>query len=121
MESHDAVRSGQGADSSGVVWHLNDALFLVKDLQPTTRAFGYHLALGGGVLNRGFSTKDLDLYFLPMNNEDTPANSTGMLTELVCHFGQDESIGGVDYDKDERCIKVKFANNGKRIDAFIWK
>lgn len=49
-----------------VVWKLKDGLALVRKLQPETRQFGYHLTLGGGVLNTGKSRKDLDLFFLPL-------------------------------------------------------
>lgn len=48
-------------------WTLDEALPLIRGLQPHTRKFGYHLTLGGGVLNHGESKKDLDLFFLPLN------------------------------------------------------
>jgi hypothetical protein len=49
---------------------MEQGLRVVRALQPATREFGYHLALGGGVLNKGESNKDLDLYFLPMGGFD---------------------------------------------------
>lgn len=51
-------------------WILEDALRLVRDIQPGTRKYQYHLCLGGGVLNNGQSKKDLDLYFLPMKPQE---------------------------------------------------
>lgn len=48
------------------MWTLDEALNLIRALQPSTRKFNYHLCLGGGVLNKGGSQKDLDLYFLPL-------------------------------------------------------
>lgn len=51
-----------------VKWTLTEALALVRDLQPISREYGYHLTLGGGVLNKGYSVKDLDLWWLPLND-----------------------------------------------------
>lgn len=31
---------------------------------------GYYLAMGGGIINRGFSDKDLDLIILPMGDRE---------------------------------------------------
>ena len=122
MESHDAVCGQAGVDSGSIVWHLQDALLLVWDIQETTRLFGYHVALGGGVLNRGYSTKDLDLYFLPLCNENDH-DPAALKAELVRQFGPCEPIGkynGYDTQDDHKRLKFKFANAGKRIDAFIW-
>ncbi len=51
-------------DPTSPTWTLEEALILVRALQPTAWQYGYHLCLGGGVLNKGVSSKDLDLYFL---------------------------------------------------------
>ena len=53
------------------MWTITDALNLIRDLQLNLRKVGYHLALGGGVLNRGGSAHDLDLYLLPIYNKGT--------------------------------------------------
>lgn len=99
-------------------WILDEALALVRFIQPMTRAFGYHLAIGGGVVNRGFSDKDLDLYFLAM--EDSSAlNPTGLLVLLDAFWGQREDIGNGSYRKSHYKHKVKYAVDGRRIDVFV--
>jgi hypothetical protein len=50
------------------MWNLDEALELIRELQPKVRELGYHVLLGGGVLNEGKSDKDLDLFFIPLNN-----------------------------------------------------
>lgn len=77
------------------VWLLDDGLKLVRALQDDSRKFGYHLALGGGVLNRGESKKDIDLYFLPlMNHKLFPKANPGELLEwLEKMWGAPLSIG----------------------------
>lgn len=101
-------------------WILEDALKLIRELQPEMRQFGYHLTLGGGVLNRGSSKKDLDLFFLPMN----PVNGNGrQLKEyLDTKWGPGKPLGVADKYPDEPgfAYKLKYFLNGDRIDVFIY-
>lgn len=43
------------------MWTLETALQLIHVCQPVAAAHGFALALGGSVLNRGHSDKDLDI------------------------------------------------------------
>ena len=103
-------------------WSLSEGLEVVRELQPYTRRYNYHLTLGGGVLNRGMSDKDLDLFFLPMDNGyDTHAKQ--LLWFLQRRFGPGESIW-TDYSGDgSSCYSHKFKfvsdETGRRIDVFI--
>lgn len=75
-------------------WNLEDGLKLVRSLQPETRKYGYHLTLGGGVLNKGESTKDVDLFFLPLCNPAIAVgNAKDLVTWLIKLWGQYESLG----------------------------
>lgn len=85
------------------MWTLEDGLAVVRSLQPLTRQFNYHVALGGGVLNQGYSDKDLDLYFLPLGHikpkegEDwevkVKENADKLLNFLEGMWGRCEPIG----------------------------
>lgn len=55
-------------------WYLPDAQLLVRELQAKLWPVGWHVALGGGVLNHGYSDKDVDLYVLPIYREGQPPN-----------------------------------------------
>lgn len=46
-------------------WYLADAQLLIRELQDAMWPLFHHVALGGGVLNHGYSDKDLDIYVLP--------------------------------------------------------
>lgn len=86
------------------MWELDEALRLVRALQPMTRRFGYHLTLGGSVLNAGHSEKDLDLYFLPLDNKKLgKENSSGLLGYLRGLWGEPEPIDK-DYEEAENPI-----------------
>ena len=48
------------------VWYLTDAQLLIRKLQELAWPLSHHVTLGGGVLNHGYSEKDLDIYILPI-------------------------------------------------------
>lgn len=116
-------------------WTLNEALRLIRALQEGTRPFGYHLCLGGGVLNKGESHKDLDLFFLPLDNPDVESKPDDLKAWLEVPWGPGEDLYR-DYgravvnpmDPGEIIItktpsayrhKLKFDYCGLRIDVFI--
>ena len=100
-------------------WILDEALPLIRALQPLTRQYGYHLCLGGGVLNKGESKKDLDLYFLTLDSGKSKSNELiaflssmwGTATDLMNGYPTEE---GSLYE-----FKLKYNYNGLRIDVFV--
>jgi len=76
-------------------WNLNDGLELVRAIQPHCKNYGYHIALGGGVLNAGESEHDLDLYMLPLNNEKKygPSRPDDLVVFLETLWGKSADIG----------------------------
>lgn len=113
-----------------MIWSLEKALGFVRRLQPLTRLHGYHMAIGGGVVNNGGSEKDLDLYLLPLDNMPKPADYEGMLMEMEAEFGPSQAIGALGVQSEEYPTvtawspyhaKRKFANNGHRVDVFFIK
>ena len=112
-----------GASSMAVpvTWTLDEALEIIRAIQPESRRFNYHLCLGGGVLNKGFSKKDLDLYFLPMGTGDAkPLDPQGLEKWLVGMWGKGEEIGGRDYPDDDLYFsRLKFMYGKLRIDVFV--
>ncbi len=64
-------------------WYLADALILVRELQALAWPNGWHIALGGGVLNHGYSDKDLDLYVLPIYNQPVCLDELSILSKLA--------------------------------------
>lgn len=109
--------------SMPIIWLLDEALVLVQLLQPQSRIYGYHLAMGGGVLNTGYSCKDLDLYFLPLDNVDDTPDVEGLKRWLEGVFGTSEPISDPEYggETSAYAAKWKFVNMGKRVDVFVGK
>lgn len=105
------------------MWGWDESVALVRALQPFTRRFNYHLALGGGVLNTGASKKDLDLYFLSLDN-GKKNDLDGLIQALETVFGKSVSLTGKRYGNatSDYKAKVKFEygeNPLRRIDAFF--
>ena len=102
-------------------WNLADALDLIRILQPELRKINYHCLLGGGVLNRGESEKDLDLFFCPLNGSDS--KPFAVMEVLYTMFGHGEAIrDSPDYDAGEPWHwheMFKYDFGGRRIDVFI--
>lgn len=104
-----------------ITWTLDQALSLIRDLQPSVRDLHYHICLGGGVLNVGTSEKDLDLWFLPLNGHEGNAREiVGLLITLLgpCSALRD----GPDYADDafpHAESMQMFHYCGKRIDVFV--
>ena len=115
------VTSG-GSLSSAVMWTFQGAKPILDSCQALSRTFGYHMCLGGGVLNKGVSTKDLDIYFLPLDNNDSIPNPKGLLSALqALFFAKFEQLGkpyegnSLPYIFKGKLVQV----NGKRIDVFV--
>lgn len=69
------------------IWTLQEARQLITALQSHLRKFGFHVCLGGGVLNNGTSKKDLDLYFLPLDREGEKVDTPALLDFLTETWG----------------------------------
>lgn len=107
-----------------IMWTLEDARIIIEELQPLSRLFGFHLALGGGVLNLGRSYKDLDLYFLPLDSDADKTDYVGLVQLLDNKWGAAELIQDLAYPgfKGSAYVaKLKYIPQGKRIDVFIIK
>lgn len=97
---------------------------LIAELQRITRPLGYHVAVGGGVLNKGRSQKDLDLYVLPLNNFSRYPLVQEALREVLTY------VGPIQRDPDYTGERGKYENaamdeasyyswEGKRVDVFV--
>jgi hypothetical protein len=104
------------AELQDTVWTLEEGLAVVRTLQPVARSYGYHVALGGGVLNRGYSKKDLDIYFLPL--ESGPSHAERLAVWLQDFFG-DKHPSFIGYGPSLFTYKLTFNSDHKRIDVFI--
>ena len=104
-------------------WTSNGAKPVINWAQLASRIHGYHVCLGGSVLNNGKSEKDLDLYFLPMN-ADSPVDPVGMKSWIETALGKLEPIGNTYPGKElpyiyKGKLTCSFGFQPQRIDVFI--
>lgn len=117
MPSPPLIRTGR----PGAVWILSQALDLIRELQPLMRSMHYHITLGGGVLNEGFSEKDLDLFIIPENG--SPSEPRKVIACLIEQLGpcvplRDSPDYGPNAEPHAKEM-LKFTVYGMRIDVFI--
>lgn len=106
------------------MWNRDQAFEIINKIQVQCSWYNFHCLLGGSVLNYGTSLKDLDLYFLPLNNEEEKRYES--LIEILSkelNSGHKLEIlnNSEEYiDNDSLYHSMLKANyNGKRIDIFI--
>jgi|SRR5581483_6832362 len=95
-----------------VIWRLEEAVSLVRVLQPLALESGLALSIGGSVLNSGFSWKDLDLVAMPGAYE-TEVSFVSLIAKL-----QELGFKSTDINLSHPGIAVhKFeSESGKKID-----
>ena len=102
------------------MWTFNQAIEVARELEPLAIRCGYHTAIGGGVVQRGWSAKDLDIFFYISKTEI--GCDTNKLIELLKCIGFTEWIPRSDSIAEEdqdRKVVFACARQGKRIDLFI--
>ena len=104
-------------------WTTATAKPWINKFQKLSRDYGYHVCLGGSILNKGISEKDLDIYFLPMGDQ-IPQNPGGLLEKIGKKVNDTPEEFGPSSKYPETQFpyiwkgKVETAD-GKRIDIFI--
>lgn len=101
------------------MWTLEQAVELLRMLEPVAISQGFHVALGGSVLIRGSSDKDLDIFIYPHKTADKIA--------FECLLSKLGDFGISDFNKaehahygDDKAV-YRSGYKGKRIDWFFLK
>lgn len=85
---------------------LEQALKLIRETQETVKSFGYHICLGGGVLNLGYSYKDLDLYIIPLC--DTENKLEDLVQSLEIGWGPSYEVFSIFEQESVYANKMRF-------------
>lgn len=95
------------------MWTLEEAVALVRKLEPTAIQAGYHLALGGSVLMAGQSDKDLDLFLYP--HKTTECDDPERAIVLMGIYIVEERPHAL-YGDDKQVFECRIRD--KRVDIF---
>lgn len=107
------------------VWELADALPLLGTMNKARTKIGWFFALGGSVLYKGFSHKDLDVVCIPMNGGNySPAKLFDFLEDdMGFDLILDAEMQRQNWDRYNGNVDTKnvlvYSLGGKRIDIII--
>jgi hypothetical protein len=106
------------------MWHLYDASMFAQTIIPPLREAGWGCALGGSVLEHGWSGHDLDLVVFPRNTNsinrvllDRVFFDAGM---RLVHSVQTVHAGWRKQGSfDQKHVEVWETADGRRVDIFL--
>lgn len=104
-----------------MMWTREEAFLVIERLEPIIAEAGAHVALGGSVLYRGTSEKDLDLFIYPHNKDANPWD-TFKLKLLLKKFFRAETMNdckGFSQIRDSKEVAWLKTPKGKRVDFFF--
>lgn len=106
------------------MWALDEALELIRKLEPGLRDAGWALGLTGSVLTRGESDKDLDLVVYPLNS--TEVSKAKLITALGAYGWTRRSSVSATHrtwrhigSEDCKQVEVWRTGDGRRVDVFL--
>lgn len=106
------------------MWNLNEAVSLIRRIEPALSAAGYHCGLTGGVLFKGESVKDLDIiiyphkYSLGLGFDLKPARA---IIESIFNPVEKCNCESTSQLRDDKLVSWIKTEDGKRIDFFFLK
>lgn len=101
------------------LWTLEQGLELARNLESLAIECGFHVAIGGGVMLRGESMKDLDLFFYPHRKISAKPVLAVLIFKLK-QFGFKgiKAIGTSVTLDDQKDVRFSYLND-KRVDLFF--
>lgn len=101
------------------MWTRETAFEFLTNLETFLSANGYHCALGGSVMYRGSSDKDLDVIVYPHIREDCPPVHE-LWQRLIGHLSPTKSHLSKGSCRDGKDVRVMLVGD-RRIDFFFLK
>ena len=99
---------------SEIKWDLIDGIALARRLELLAIPMNCHIALGGGVLQRGYSKKDLDIFVYPRK-----ASKKTLLPAEILRVFEATDIKQVNYHFDDGKTVFSCKIDGRRVDFFF--
>ena len=115
------------------LWSMEQAIDLVKKLDPAIRLVGFTVGITGGVIIKGYSDKDLDLIIYPMNVTEYSTSAVKKVfieqfkwklkfpTHILLKSWEDRKIQPNNGGTDFKHVEVWETEDHKRIDIMFLK
>jgi len=101
------------------MWNLDEAVHYLRCMNADAKRFGWCFALGGGVLNHGYSKKDLDIVAIPYHG----AGLTGLYDYLrrygMVQIRTSSQMRSGWKEPDMKHVEEWRTDTGRRIDIMI--
>lgn len=97
-------------------WELVEGIALARKVEAEVESLQLHVSLGGSVLHKGCSNKDLDILVYPRSSKSIPARVNVIAKLEGAGFSEVKQRDHKEYDD-----KVVYSANwlGKRVDFFF--
>lgn len=82
-------------------WELDEALVLFRHLQEKAHKINWALAMGGSVINKGWSLKDLDIIAHPFHIKGNNQQAVDIIKLFEDELGAEARDSDERYDGDE--------------------
>lgn len=105
-------------DSKSPLWSLqNEGINTIRSLEASAISFGLHVALGGSVLHKGMSDKDIDVFVYP--HKDEWVDDYHKFIKHLITLGYVEKSFDTKYKPVKNLVIMEYQN--KRYDFFFLK
>lgn len=105
------------------MYTLQDGVALAQAMDPEVRKYNYCTALGGSVLHKGESLKDIDILLLPIE-DDVPNDEERLLLYLTKVFTVKPALREREDKYGPSVTRTIYKGetiSGKKVDFFIYK
>lgn len=103
------------------MWNIEQAVEFCRMIEPVAIAEGFHVALGGSVLIRGESKKDVDIFIYPHKTEHATKTAFDCLIEKFENLGVNNFKQADHKAYADNKLVFWSEYNGKRVDWFFLK
>lgn len=107
-----------GIKAKAVTWTLDTALEFIREIQPVVEELGWHTGLTGGVLQRGVSTKDVDIIFYP-GKTVLGGSPQAVLIALKNNFRLCAMLRSPYHEDDTKMVFMGIMPDKRRVDLFF--
>jgi hypothetical protein len=99
-------------------WNLGQGMDAARLLEKRLTPLGYHVSIGGSVLHKAGSRKDLDLLVMPRNNTNCLPRSF-IWEEILATFGAQRGRACRGENRDLKDVRWLITKDNQRIDIFF--
>lgn len=99
-------------------WELVEGIAIARRLEAFCAPLGFHVALGGSVLHKGISTKDLDIFIYPHHTDTENEPDFHSLRQKMLMAGEVTDLKALNFKYDRKEV-FQGSIGTRRVDLFF--